>query len=158
MHNRLRNIIAAILFGCFVFTSCFHRTPVLKCLCDEQMLKDSIKRMFDADSVFLQTGYLSQTTHTPAVKSFSLTIINGTTNAVDFKPLPAKHRKLENVDFNALQKETDAVAQILFDNYNSKDFNSIAVYFSKYDSTGSLVPLYQYHYSRELFPEAWAKY
>lgn len=130
-------------------------TPVLRCSCKEE-LKETIRQMFDADSVFLQSGFVPMGIY-PDIKGFSVSIVNGTTNTIDFKALPAAYREIENIDQieEALIKEIDPVARLLFERCNSQKFNSIAVYFCKYDNKGRLITLYQYHFWKELFSEKW---
>ena len=150
-------IIGLILGVVFFIAVYFIKTypPTLKCSCEEE-LKESIRQMFDADSVFLQSGLVPMGS-SPDIKGIGLDIVNGTTNTIDFKALPAAYRRIENIDQieEALIKEIEPVARLLFERCNSEKFNNISVYFCKYDNEGRLITLYQYHFWKELFSEKW---
>jgi len=146
--------VAVLLFFAVLFMI---KYPVLRCSCKKE-LKETIRQMFDADSVFLRSGFVPMGSSQDII-GFSAFIVNGTTNAIDFKTLPAVYREIENIDQieDALIKEIEPVARLLFERCNSEKFNNITVYFCKYDNDGQLIILYQYHFGEELFSDKWEK-
>ena len=146
--------VIVVLSFFVVFT--IDKRLALKCSYEEE-LKETIRQMFDADSVFLTSS--SWFSDIPDIKSMGLFIVNGTTSVLDFKTLPAEYRRLDCIDKveNELMKEAENVARLLLERCNSEKFNCITVYFSKYSDDGHLVPLWQYHFTEELFPEKWKK-
>ena len=144
----------------FFFTGCMKKQPpVLKCSCEEE-LKDTIKQMFDADSVLLYSKRLREEPYFPEIRAITVCIINGTTNTLDFKTLPIKYQGFDNYSQieDGLKKEAEIIAHLLFEKCDTEKFNDIIIMFFKYDSDGK--PYYQFicHYDYELFPEKWSKY
>ena len=149
---RITIIIISTIIGFFVAVLLFFavwfimKYPILRCSCKKE-LKETIRQMFDADSVSLRSGFVPMGSF-PNIKTISVSIVNGTTNTIDFKSLPAKSLNLEAIDQieEAIKKEIEPVARLLFERCNSEKFNNIAVYFCKYDNEGRLIILYQYHF------------
>ena len=139
----------------FVSMACSSkRVEAISCAEDIEAIKDSIKNMYNADSVLIFTKRLSEEIYFPELYFPIVIIYNATTNTLDFKTLPTSHYQgfESSLKINdELELEALPIAQDLIKKCDMSKFNDFIIEFHKLDNEGK--PLYRFicHYN-ELLP------
>lgn len=135
-----------LLFPLLLLSGCgnLSRDVGNSCHFNVQNLEDSIKRIYDADSVVIYVRSIQEELYFPRIKGPAVVIFNPNTKVINFKALSNVDYKDFNIDSveEQLRLEGFPIAAHLASNCNLNEFNEIIVEYKKIAFNG--IDMYRY--------------
>ena len=135
-------LIVTVIILCVIFlASCSKGKPVdLKCMSIKK-IENLALEMYNADEIIIESKWLKEEIYFKGLSCFYITIVNGKTQALNFKELPAdKYRRFDNYEEieNQLKQEGLPIVNKIKSECDLKKFDQIVVVFAKEKSDGTL--------------------